>query len=71
MTTVTSARGLLLIWTSFLTGLFLAYCLCSAARFVNARSQAVLPPARPVIVEKIYERRAPGAQPANERNQGG
>ena len=71
MTTVTSTRGLLLIWTSFLTGLFAAYCLCSAARFISARIQAALPPKPPVIVEKIYESRSSGTEPNKKRNQGG
>jgi hypothetical protein len=71
MTTVASARGLLFIWTSFLTGLFVAYCLCSAERFINARIQAALPPKPPVIVEKIYESRSSGMEPNKKRNQGG
>ena len=57
MTTVWSARGLLLIWTSFLTGLFLAYCVCAVERFVTARMQAMLPPPRPIMIKKIYESR--------------
>jgi hypothetical protein len=69
MTTIASARGLLLIWTSFLTGLFAAYCLCSAARFMSARIQAALPPKPPIIVEKIYESRTSGVN--TKRNQGG
>lgn|GEM_PF-3960171 len=71
MTTVWSARGLLLIWTSFLTGLFFAYCVCAIERFVTARIQAALPPPRPVIVEKIYERRASREAPRKTPDQGG
>ncbi|MES1186347.1 MAG: hypothetical protein ABUL60_21230 [Myxococcales bacterium] len=71
MTTVTSARGLLLIWTSFLTGLFVAYCWCGAERFINARMRAALPPKPPIVVEKIYESRTSGVEPIKKGSQGG
>jgi len=54
-----------------LTGLFFAYCVCAIERFVTARIQAALPPPRPVIVEKIYERRASREAPRKTPDQGG